>query len=78
MSKECTGCFAYSGSYCKVGIIPQLSDIEHCPCMDCIVKAMCANCVCEVYMKYRDLSRARKSFREVIEDFRAGDFFHYQ
>lgn len=77
MSSECEGCNGYSGSYCKIGIIPYISYTEGCPCRNCLVKSMCIT-RCVNFAEYRIKSRGERLFSQVLEDFRKQNFSWYQ
>ena len=67
MSNECKGCIVYSEKrkVCASGIIPHISEIKQCPCLNCIVKIMCKS-VCQEFKIYSELSgiRAKELRRE--------------
>lgn len=54
MSSNCEGCKDYKNKECNVNLIPRISDTEHCPCMDCLVKAICQYS-CNDYNNYSAL-----------------------
>lgn len=54
MCKECKGCVSYipqEKRSCSAGLYPHVSEIEHCPCLTCLVKGMC-NRVCGNFIEY--------------------------
>ena len=77
MASECKGCAAYSGLYCKVGIVPHIEGTEGCPCRTCLVKTMCYHGICEKFIEYRKLSRNERNFIEITDDFAARNFWRY-
>lgn len=83
MANECEGCLsyldnAYSEKYCNVGIIPHIEGTEGCPCRTCLVKMMCSHHVCVEFIKYRYISRRKRSYREVKKDIMNGDLLLYK
>lgn len=60
MSNECKGCIVYNedDNRCAIEIIPHISETEHCPCINCIVKVMC-KVVCQEFKLYAGLSTKR-------------------
>lgn len=59
MQHPCKGCVSFRPhrkNKCGDEAIPQISDIEQCPCMKCIVKTMCMN-GCEDFHDYKRLCR---------------------
>lgn len=77
MASECKGCAAYSGVFCQVGIIPHIKNTDGCPCRKCLVKSMCRSEICEKYTRYRNLSRSKRCFHEVMHDFSIKHFWRY-
>jgi len=55
MDDECRGCSALNGEKCINGLKPHISETEHCPCINCIVKVMCDN-VCKKFIRYTNLT----------------------
>jgi len=78
MSSECKGCTCYEVDFCVVGIIPHLEGTDGCPCRTCLVKSMCSDDTCLAYVKYRILSRDKRSFRQVLKDLKNEEFSYYR
>lgn len=53
--KHCKGCHTYENMACSIGASTTKNGIkEMCPCIDCLVKAMCET-ECQEHMEYRGL-----------------------
>lgn len=63
MQNLCEGCVSFRphrdiGDQCGDEALPQISEIEQCPCTKCIVKTMCMN-GCEVFHDYKRLCKKK-------------------
>ena len=64
MENECEGCLTYNNTYdnvkgkpyCELYIIPRLSEVQQCPCLNCLIKCICVN-RCKDFVKHMNLSR---------------------
>jgi hypothetical protein len=62
ISEECKGC-RLDGN-CFYHLNPKISETVQCPCIDCLVKAMCSE-ACEEWREYIRLNGSLKK-RKVI------------
>ena len=59
MNDDCRGCETLSPKgHCNNELVPHISDIDACPCINCIIKSMCSF-GCEKFNEYILLNVAK-------------------